>query len=775
MNMREKLTAACAALVLIPCAFAWDVEHDVVAQLATEGLPAEIRAKWTGDDALDIVRFCHYPDMDETVVPSRFHTLEELGAIVGAEDLAEMKSAGAKSAHFFHGNSGIVTLVHLLAKAFKANDTAKSAFYFGVLTHTLADRSSLNHTPLLHWMYCRYEGVNMRVESPERGRFGQPVTFTPQGPVTARVRARLAVRKPKLLAEDFIEAAVRALEGQTELSSLSAQLEAKIAWGGEDEAKEALAQLVAAQVGAMDDVCWTAWKLRAQARPVTKETIDRAEARFEAVARKCDPAKEAVFRDVFDEALNPAKPRATIGVVCENYRGLSSALSFGGKAIVAAAARTLRDSGYAVKGLNLWTVATLPDPKEMPLVILALKDLKDGEKSTIPDSFLGAVGRYREAGGRILAIGGTDPGGITAMRPSFKPLPDAALPVVGAWGQTNGEAWKRRGVICASALKRTASAPHPFVHNPSAGAATKPICRFEVQTGHAVYPLAWFYDNAPEGGQHLVAARSVNVAWVPEYFFAPFVLSQDKSVDWTDLRLDSFGAAFLLDVVEDMLFGDPLAARPARRTDGWWSSGVPESHLKAIADNKSGHFDLVMVGDSITHRWMQTDKGGAETWPQLTNEFSVLNLGIGADRTQHVLWRLQHGELDGYTADVFTLLIGVNNTGTDPAEDIAEGTRRIVALIRAKHPESTILLMPIFPHGKTPSDPQSPSARANAITKTFADGDKVRLFDIRQKFLDEKGNLLPGMMFVDDLHPIAGGYRVWYDSLVPEVRSLLKK
>ena len=83
--------------------------------------------------------------------------------------------------------------------------------------------------------------------------------------------------------------------------------------------------------------------------------------------------------------------------------------------------------------------------------------------------------------------------------------------------------------------------------------------------------------------------------------------------------------------------------------------------------------------------------------------------------------------------------------------------------------------MPIFPHGKTPSDPQSTSARANAITKTFADGDKVRLFDIRQKFLDEKGELIPGMMFVDDLHPVAGGYRVWYDSLVPKVRSLLKK
>ena len=219
--------------------------------------------------------------------------------------------------------------------------------------------------------------------------------------------------------------------------------------------------------------------------------------------------------------------------------------------------------------------------------------------------------------------------------------------------------------------------------------------------------------------------------------------------------------------------GDPPAARPARRTDSWWAKGVPERHLAEIAANKSGHFDLVMVGDSITHRWMQKDKGGSETWPQLTNEFAVLNLGIGADRTQHVLWRLSHGELDGYTADVFTLLIGVNNTGADPAEDIAEATRRIVALIREKHPESTILLMPILPHGKNPSDPGSKTARANAITRALADGDKVRIFDIREKFLGPDGKLLPGMMAADDLHPIEGGYRVWYDSLVPVVRELV--
>ena len=219
--------------------------------------------------------------------------------------------------------------------------------------------------------------------------------------------------------------------------------------------------------------------------------------------------------------------------------------------------------------------------------------------------------------------------------------------------------------------------------------------------------------------------------------------------------------------------GDPPAARPARRTDSWWAKGVPERHLAEIAANKSGHFDLVMVGDSITHRWMQKDKGGSETWPQLTNEFAVLNLGIGADRTQHVLWRLSRGELDGYTADVFTLLIGVNNTGADPAEDIAEATRRIVALIREKHPESTILLMPILPHGKNPSDPGSKTARANAITRALADGDKVRIFDIREKFLGPDGKLLPGMMAADDLHPIEGGYRVWYDSLVPVVRELV--
>ena len=179
------------------------------------------------------------------------------------------------------------------------------------------------------------------------------------------------------------------------------------------------------------------------------------------------------------------------------------------------------------------------------------------------------------------------------------------------------------------------------------------------------------------------------------------------------------------------------------------------------------------------------DPGGAkpcELLADLRKTYSILDLGIGSDQTQHVLWRLQNGDLEGYTAKMFTVMIGTNNGGRDEAS-IAEAIRRIVGLIRERHPESKIVLMPIFPRNAKPDDAaRAANDRINAIIADLADGwladlfgcGTVRWLDFNDKFLEPDGTLTKKVM--DDLlHPNANGYRIWWENMHPVVKEIVGK
>ena len=218
-----------------------------------------------------------------------------------------------------------------------------------------------------------------------------------------------------------------------------------------------------------------------------------------------------------------------------------------------------------------------------------------------------------------------------------------------------------------------------------------------------------------------------------------------------------------------------VAALPASAFGqiAWWDKGILLEKRNEIADG-DGEFDVVMVGDSITHRWEREGGEGRALFAEIRKTYRVLNLGIGGDRTQHVLWRLQNGELEGYRAKMFTVMIGTNNGGRDPA-GIAAGVKAIVALIRAKHPEAKIVLMPIFPRSAKPDDKiRVANGQINAIIKACADGATVRWLDFNDKFLEPDGTLTKRVMN-DLLHPNETGYRIWWENLAPVVKEIVGK
>ncbi|MCS7167699.1 MAG: GDSL-type esterase/lipase family protein [Gemmatales bacterium] len=223
------------------------------------------------------------------------------------------------------------------------------------------------------------------------------------------------------------------------------------------------------------------------------------------------------------------------------------------------------------------------------------------------------------------------------------------------------------------------------------------------------------------------------------------------------------------------------AIKPVPRDAKWL-----KRHETFVALAKRGGIDVLFLGDSITDSW-----GGEGHSPQapgakiFAREFVPLqaaNFGIGGDRTQHVLWRIQNGALDGIQPKVVMLLIGTNNTnGNDnTAEEIAEGITAIVREIHKRSPKTKILLLGIFPRGKDPNDPATKTqrekiARVNQIIAKLDDGGKtVKYLDIGHLFIRPDGHISPDLM-PDYLHLSEKGYELWAQAVKPIILELLKQ
>lgn len=208
------------------------------------------------------------------------------------------------------------------------------------------------------------------------------------------------------------------------------------------------------------------------------------------------------------------------------------------------------------------------------------------------------------------------------------------------------------------------------------------------------------------------------------------------------------------------------ATDPVPRDAKWWA----ERHAAMNARVKQGNVDVIFIGDSITQGW---EGPGKEVWREFYGNRNAVNLGIGGDRTQHVLWRLDHGNLDGISPKLAVLMIGTNNSGDNTPEEIADGVKAIVQKLRAKLPQTKVLVLGIFPRGPNHDDPRRQvNAKANAIIAKLADGTMVRYLDIGPKFLKEDGTLTREIM-PDLLHLTPQSYRIWAEAIEPVVAEVM--
>lgn len=208
------------------------------------------------------------------------------------------------------------------------------------------------------------------------------------------------------------------------------------------------------------------------------------------------------------------------------------------------------------------------------------------------------------------------------------------------------------------------------------------------------------------------------------------------------------------------------ATKPAERlAEGWWKERHEQK--KPLRD-----YRVAFLGDSITQGWEGT---GLAAWNQHFAEFKPANFGYSGDRTSHVLWRLEQGELLPAKPELVVMMIGTNNVGhgtNTPTETVA-GIRAILAKIRKESPKTKVLLLAVFPRDPAPDGQfRKQVVEINAALAKLKEPN-VTYRDYADAFLGPNGALRMDIM-PDALHLNEAGYQIWAERLVKDLRSILK-
>ena len=177
--------------------------------------------------------------------------------------------------------------------------------------------------------------------------------------------------------------------------------------------------------------------------------------------------------------------------------------------------------------------------------------------------------------------------------------------------------------------------------------------------------------------------------------------------------------------------------------------------------------NVVFLGDSITEGW-----AADSTWLPVRDQYKAMNLGIGYDRTQNVLWRIRNGHFAFAKPKVVVLLIGTNNIANgDTPESATWGVGAVLNALREAVPGGRIVLLGLLPRGEKPDDKLRQAAQAtNKLLATCADDKTVFFRDISAPFLDAAGRL-SAEVSPDFLHLSRKGYGIFAAQLEPILRE----
>jgi lysophospholipase L1-like esterase len=216
----------------------------------------------------------------------------------------------------------------------------------------------------------------------------------------------------------------------------------------------------------------------------------------------------------------------------------------------------------------------------------------------------------------------------------------------------------------------------------------------------------------------------------------------------------------------------PSAAVPVPRTD----PNSHAAHQALLAKKDAGQIDVYFIGDSITRRWGALDYPDLLAhWNQSFAGYNAANFAWGGDRTEHILWRLENGELDGIDPRVIVIQAGTNNVGrraggADKVAAIAAGIEGIIDAARRRAPQAALVLTGIFP--RSDAGVVNEINAINDRLSDIAESEGILYIEINDRLADARGLLLESMGS-DGLHLSRTGYQIWADALEPILADLL--
>ena len=204
--------------------------------------------------------------------------------------------------------------------------------------------------------------------------------------------------------------------------------------------------------------------------------------------------------------------------------------------------------------------------------------------------------------------------------------------------------------------------------------------------------------------------------------------------------------------------------------DSWLK--IHEGLVKTVQANP-GPVDVLLVGDSITIQW------GA-SWAKQFPDRKAVNIGIGGDKTQNVLWRLDHGGVDGLQPKTIVLMIGNNNMFFTPETGVAAAAKGVEACarnLREKFPDAELIVAKILPCHAPKSRFYEDILLTNAeIDKLNLGADpKIRVLDLTAEFLNADGTIKKALYTPDNIHLSPEGYAAYAARLKPLLEATSKR
>jgi len=209
-------------------------------------------------------------------------------------------------------------------------------------------------------------------------------------------------------------------------------------------------------------------------------------------------------------------------------------------------------------------------------------------------------------------------------------------------------------------------------------------------------------------------------------------------------------------------------------------------HEKVLKELQQKPIDLVFLGDSIMNNFDKAGPPPEENYQPIWQEFygdrHALNLGFSGDRTENVLWRLQHGEVEGISPKVVVMMIGTNNTHQACSKwyDVLAGEIAIIDELHERLPITRILLLGIFLSNVNARKTEEDARVNRALSLLYAKSDFVTYLDIADTFKRD-GKFDPSLFYdsrpngiaAHELHPSSVGQRKWVEAIEPALSAMM--